>query len=116
MVKHAPHGYTRTMRFRLGLVTGFAAGYYMGAKAGRQRYEQINRVLARLRRSEAFEQAADRAKTLVEEGVDKARSLVETREGNGHGDGQEYGEYAEAGATDPFPQPPADPGDYSSSR
>ena len=97
------------MRFRLGMVTGFAAGYYMGAKAGRQRYEQINRQLARLKRSEAFEQAVDQAKTVVEEGVDKARSLVESRAGNGHG-------LPDAGTTDTFPQPPADPGDYSSSR
>ncbi len=97
------------MRFRLGMVTGFAAGYYMGAKAGRQRYEQINRQLARLKRSEAFEQAVDQAKTVVEEGVDKARSLVEARAGNGHGAGGAEG-------ADPFAQPPADPGDYSSSR
>ena len=75
------------MRFRLGLVTGFAAGYYLGSRAGRQRYDQINRTLSKLRRSEAFEQAADQVKTVVEEGVDKARSLVETRAGNGHGDG-----------------------------
>ena len=87
------------------MVTGFAAGYYMGAKAGRQRYEQINRQLARLKRSEAFEQAVDQAKAVVEEGVEKARTLVESRAGNGHG-------YADA----TFPEPPADPGDYSSSR
>ena len=93
----------------MGMVTGFATGYYMGAKAGRQRYDQINRQLARLKRSEAFEQAVDQAKTVVEEGVEKARSLVESRAGNGHG-------YADAEASDQFPQPPADPGDYSSSR
>ncbi len=29
------------MRFRLGIVTGFAAGYVLGTKAGRERYEQI---------------------------------------------------------------------------
>ena len=93
----------------MGMVTGFAAGYYMGAKAGRQRYDQINRQVAKLKRSEAFEQAVDQAKTVVEEGVEKARSLVEARAGNGHG-------YREAGSSDPSPEPPADPGDYSSSR
>jgi hypothetical protein len=70
------------MRFRLGLVTGFATGYYLGTKAGRQRYDQINRVVSWVRRSETFEVAAERAKTVVEEGVEKALSLVDGR-GNG---------------------------------
>ncbi|HTJ74056.1 MAG TPA: hypothetical protein VL337_01720 [Acidimicrobiales bacterium] len=70
------------MRFRLGLVTGFATGYYLGTKAGRQRYDQINRVVSWARRSETFEVAAERAKTVVEEGVEKARALVDGR-GNG---------------------------------
>jgi hypothetical protein len=67
------------------LVTGFAAGYYAGAKAGRQRYDQINRALRKARRSEAFEAATDKAKTALDEGVDKARDLVESRTGNGSG-------------------------------
>jgi hypothetical protein len=29
------------MRFRIGLVLGFGLGYYLGARAGRERYEQI---------------------------------------------------------------------------
>ncbi len=96
VVNRPPRGYTTSMRFRLGMVTGFAAGYYLGAKAGRQRYEQINRQLTRLKRSEAFEQAVDQAKTVVEEGVDKARAVVESRTSNGHG----Y-----EGETDPAPAP-----------
>jgi len=43
------------MRFRLGLVAGFAAGYYFGAKAGRQRYEQINEAIAKARENHLFE-------------------------------------------------------------
>ena len=74
----------------MGLATGFATGYYLGARAGRHRYDQINRSLAKLRRSEAFEQATDRAKSVVEEGVEKALSVVGGREGNGQGDGQSY--------------------------
>ncbi len=111
------------MRFRLGMVTGFAAGYYMGAKAGRQRYEQINRQLARLKRSEAFEQAVDQAKTVVEEGVEKARSVVETRAGNGQGNAADE---TDATAAPTVPEitditgsdPPGPPGlgGYSSSR
>lgn len=29
------------MRFRTGLVVGFAAGYVLGSRAGRERYEQL---------------------------------------------------------------------------
>jgi len=36
------------MRFRVGLVVGFGIGYYLGAKAGRERYEQLRDLLAEL--------------------------------------------------------------------
>ncbi len=76
------------MRFRLGVVTGFCTGYYLGAKAGRGRYGQINRALQRAKRSEAFETAGERARAAVEERVGAARDLVESRMGNGRGDEQ----------------------------
>ena len=122
------------MRFRLGFVTGMATGYYLGARAGRQRYDQMNRALAKLRRSDAYEEARERARTavdeaaelaksVVEEGVEKARSVVESRAGNstenGHGADAEAadgiilpGPGGAAGSTDP----PMGPGGYSSSR
>jgi hypothetical protein len=34
-------------KLRAGIVVGFAVGYYLGAKAGRERYEQLRRVLDR---------------------------------------------------------------------
>lgn len=70
------------MRFRLGYAAGFATGYYLGAKAGRQRYDQINRSLRKLRRSEAFETVTERARTVIDEGVGKARDLVERKAGD----------------------------------
>ena len=35
------------MKMRTGLVVGFAVGYYFGSKAGRERYEQLRRLLDR---------------------------------------------------------------------
>ena len=35
------------MRFRLGLAIGFGAGYLLGARAGRERYEQLRRLIQR---------------------------------------------------------------------
>jgi len=78
------------------MVTGFAAGYYMGTKAGRQRYDQINRTVSKLRGSDAVESAADRAKTLVEDSMERARSMVDARTGAGHDhdDGHGHGDTA----------------------
>jgi hypothetical protein len=93
-----------TMRFRLGLVTGLAAGYYLGARAGRQRYDQINRTVARIRRTEAYQsvvddaksavedvadKVTDKAKAVVEEGVEKARAAIHHNHGHSETAGTE---------------------------
>jgi hypothetical protein len=61
------------MRFRVGLVVGFAAGYYLGSKAGRERYEQIRRWLEDARRSRPFE----KAQAAVELGLERVRQQSE---------------------------------------
>ena len=76
------------MAFKVGLVSGFAAGYYLGAKAGRQRYEQMNQALRKLRRSDAVDSATEKAKTVVGEKVESAKNLVESKVGNGKGEDQ----------------------------
>ena len=78
------------MRFRLGLVIGFGAGYYLGTMAGRERYEDINRVVRKVKRSDAFETASDKAKAVVDLGVERAKDAVESKTGNGHGTVQPY--------------------------
>ena len=73
------------MRFRAGLVMGFAAGFYFGAMAGQERYEQINRMLHRVKRSDAVDLAGQKAKAVVELGVERARDLVGTTFGRDAG-------------------------------
>lgn len=58
------------MRFRAGVVIGFGAGYYLGSKAGRERYEQIRDALARARRSRPIR----KAKAVAEIGLERLRS------------------------------------------
>lgn len=65
------------MRFRLGLGIGFGAGYYLGAKAGRERYEQLNEYLGRAKRSEVVETATEKAKAVIDLGVERARDMVD---------------------------------------
>jgi hypothetical protein len=92
------------MRFRLGVITGFAAGYYLGAKAGRQRYEEINRAIDRLRGSDTFEAASDRARAVIDLGVERAKEAVEERLG-GDDEQDASGNGMGAGAAPPFPNP-----------
>ncbi len=47
------------MKFKTGLIIGGALGYYYGAKAGRERYEQIDAKLERLRSTTTYQKARD---------------------------------------------------------
>ncbi len=75
------------MKFRTGLIIGGAIGYYYGAKAGRERYEQIDAVLERVRARPQYQRArsqlvgalggaADTAKQKASRAVDTAVSSV----------------------------------------
>jgi hypothetical protein len=44
------------MRLRVVLLSGMAIGYVLGARAGRERYEQIQRGVGALRRSQPAQQ------------------------------------------------------------
>jgi len=47
------------MKFRTGVVVGFAAGYVMGSRAGRERYEQIKHLASEARTHPAVAQLVD---------------------------------------------------------
>jgi hypothetical protein len=65
------------MRFRLGLVIGFGAGYYLGTRAGRERYEQLNRWIDRTRNSEAYETAAEKARAVVDLATERVKDVTD---------------------------------------
>lgn len=82
------------MRFRAGLVIGGAAGYVLGARAGRERYRQIVSVSRKVRSHPAVEQLAHQAVGLVDMGRHAVagglsaggRGLRATTHSNGHPD------------------------------
>lgn len=76
-------GYTLRMRFRLGLIVGAGAGYYFGAKAGRERYEQMNQMLRKVRRTDAYQTATDKAQAAIDLGVERAKDFVEEHKPGG---------------------------------
>ena len=80
------------MGVKTGLVIGFGAGYVLGTRAGRQRYEEIQAWWSRLSGSPAIQKATDNAKSLageagrkgldaVQGGVSKVTGAVKTRLG-----------------------------------
>src|SRR5712672_2541849 len=71
------------MRFRVGLLAGFAVGYYLGSKAGRERYEQIRRWIEDARRS----RPAEKAQAAVELGLERVRQKTEAVTGSTNGPG-----------------------------
>jgi hypothetical protein len=60
--------------FRKGLIIGGALGYYYGAKAGRERFEQIDAVLARVRRRPAYQRARDQVLGVASGATEAAKS------------------------------------------
>ncbi len=75
---------------RPGFIVGFVAGYVLGAKAGRQRYEEIRQLWGQLVGSPTVHRAAEmtrgaaaegakRGLTVVQHGVERAGSAVKDR-------------------------------------
>jgi len=58
---------------------GFAAGYVLGSKAGREKYEQIVEAARRVRGNPAVQQAQQKAKDAVGAGVDTAKAKMDRR-------------------------------------
>ena len=65
------------MRFRTGLVVGLGLGYYFGAKAGRERYEQIEEWLDRLRDTGRLPGRPHQGRGRLREGTTALRTMVE---------------------------------------
>jgi uncharacterized protein YggE len=104
------------MRYRFTFFAGLAVGFIVGARAGRERYEQLKKLARKAAESPAMQQAAgaaqaqaaglarsakDQAMQRVPRLTEKARNSVpgpigehipglRTREANGHSQGGSY--------------------------
>ena len=63
------------MRLRIGFALGFGLGYYLGARAGRERYEQLRRLVARTRLAKV-QAAADLGRERLRAGHEPLDAVV----------------------------------------
>ena len=70
------------MGFKTGLLIGAAAGYVLGAKAGRERYEQIMDGWARFTGDPRVQGIADKGRSVVDLATERVKSNVEERFGD----------------------------------
>ena len=91
--------------FRRGAIIGFAAGYVKGSKAGRERYEQINKTWKKVKKTPGYQRVAatagdvvgmglQRGKLVAMDAVGRASHKIKSpgrKNGAGHGNGTNYG-------------------------
>lgn len=70
-------------RFRTGLIIGLGAGFVLGARAGRERYEQIKRVAQTAWQSTPAEKMRSEVASHMPDAVTNAMSKVGMRHPNG---------------------------------
>ncbi|MFI1965198.1 YtxH domain-containing protein [Streptomyces pathocidini] len=71
------------MRYRLTFVTGLAVGFVLGARAGRERYEQLRKSARQVAQNPAVRNAAEAAATNGRRAAVKAVDTVGAKM-NGH--------------------------------
>jgi hypothetical protein len=69
------------MRFRAGFVIGFGAGYLLGTRAGRERYEQIRELFGQVSSSPVVQRAVEKTTGVAGEQGKRALSLVQEQVG-----------------------------------
>jgi hypothetical protein len=61
-----------TMKFRIGLITGLIIGFLLGARAGRERYDQLVAAYNKIRSNELVRRTTD----LAEQSTRKTRAAA----------------------------------------
>lgn len=62
------------MAFRLGLILGLAIGYVLGARAGRERYLQLEQWGRKVSRSQPAQQLSQEVRTAASRASDRIES------------------------------------------
>ncbi len=96
------------MRYKASFVTGFGAGYVLGAKAGRQRYEQIMKIVRDFKEKPAVQQTAGVVQAQASDLAESAKRVVTDKVG-GRSSGTDVGTASTTGTSTSPVAPPAYP-------
>ena len=69
------------MKRRTAILAGFAVGYYVGAKAGRTRYEQLRSAAGTLWHSEPARTIVGKSRAVAALGLERVKDLASRRGG-----------------------------------
>jgi hypothetical protein len=69
------------MRYRLTFIGGFAAGYVLGARAGRERYEQLRKTARQFAQNPTVQERAKGARDAGRSVASKAASTMADKVG-----------------------------------
>ena len=64
------------MGWKLGAAVGLGLGYYLGTKASTDRAAQVDRLVHRAASSGVADLAVDKARAVVELGIERARDAI----------------------------------------
>jgi hypothetical protein len=65
------------MGFKTGLIVGFGAGYVLGTKAGRERYEELKASWDQFTGNPSVQRMVSKGREVVETGAEKGIRAVE---------------------------------------
>ncbi len=66
------------MGFKTGLIVGFGAGYVLGTKAGRDRYEELKATWDQFVGNPSVQRVVSKGKEVVETGTERGIRAVES--------------------------------------
>ncbi len=70
------------MRYRLTFIAGLATGYVLGARAGRERYEQLRKAAQRVAQNPAVRNSAESVALTGRDAATKAFGTVSAKVGD----------------------------------
>lgn len=62
--------------FKRGALIGFAVGYVYGSKAGRERYEQINRNWEKVKRTPLYQRLSVKVAAFIGLGIERGKIVA----------------------------------------
>lgn len=70
------------MSFKAGLIVGTAVGYVLGARAGRERYDQIVEAFGRISGNERVQDITAKSKAVVDLATERVKETIGERFGD----------------------------------